>query len=271
MGDAATWMITESLTQFGSTGTGRWGDAAECAVNHDQIKQATWEADYISCWAEPSDFGSIVDMTNSFWRERDGWLNWQNPVRMPNDISYMGWTECPARWGDKTDLKSQREAADAVVIVLPAMQNRMDESGEPHVISICDLSPDAIQGLETSLKAIPNNFLDLPVVVMEQKNGTSAEECNTHWDGEDCNDGYLKGIFSQNYLFPEESCLLQKGGDPEARYYESGSDECKAYKEYLDGRDSAKPTPSPTSQASLVSCTLPFVLTFITIIASIAV
>lgn len=148
----------------------------------------------------------------------------------------MGWTECSAQWGGKTDLKSMNQAADAILIVLPAMQNRVDTNNEPHTMSICDMSPEAIEGLETSLTTVAQGSKGLPVVVMEQTRGIDAKNCELYWDHEHCDDGYRKGIFSQNFLFPGGSCLKRKEDDPEVRFYTADEEICKEYKKYVDDR-----------------------------------
>merc|ERR1712115_381765 len=94
---------------------GRWNDAARCSVNYNNATQPSYQADYMSCWAEPDKFADMTDATNSYWLERNGWLNWQLPSQMDNDISYQGWTECMAQWGGNTDLKNQKDAADAIL------------------------------------------------------------------------------------------------------------------------------------------------------------
>ena len=85
------------------------------------------------------------------------------------------------------------------------------------------MSAEAIEDLETSLNTVYQNgngaYDDFPVVVMEQTSGMLDEDCATYWGGDNCDDGYRKGIFSQNFNFPSGACLMP-GDDGEVHYYQ---------------------------------------------------
>ena len=132
--------------------------------------------------------------------------------------SHRGWTECLV----STNNKHLPDLADAITIILPAMPAA--SGGERR--SLCDLSYEALVVLEDSLNtlAFGLEFKSNPVVIMEQtRGGLDDDECKIYWgggnDNVDCEDGYRKGFFSQEFLFPSgKSCLLYDGSKNDVYY-----------------------------------------------------
>lgn len=100
--------------------------------------------------------------------------------------------------------------------------------GSPKEWSLCNLSLAAKIRLEENLHALyTQGYGSKPIVVMEQTNGMDAADCNKYWNGQNCDDGYKKHFFRQNFIFPGGSCLLldhdgevyYKRDDPSNHYF----------------------------------------------------
>ena len=120
-------------------------------------------------------------------------------------------------------------AIDALAIILPPLPTARGN----YQWSLCDLSDQAILRLEETLHAFwTAGYGHKPVVIMEQtKGGLTQDECNKYWGGHNCKEGYRKGFFKQNFLFPGGSCLLISGdGDGEVYYFRDNDPDCNPSK-----------------------------------------
>merc|ERR1711937_324163 len=79
--------------------------------------------------------------------------------------------------------------------------------------SLCFLNKRAIAAIEEDLlKAMQLDggaLAGKPVIIMEQVQGAlTDDECQTWWEGADCEEGFRKKFFAQNFKFESGNCLL---------------------------------------------------------------
>jgi len=163
----------------------------------------------------------MIEASNTLWQKRDQILNWNIPLKLDGDISYWGWNECAASYknGDDNLDKHWDETADAALIILPPMDTSSVPDG--YHFSLCDLSDHALDVLLYDLKrSWEKGWASKPILIMEQTSGMDPDDCATYWDStkSTCDDGYRKGIFSQNFYFSDGSCLLV-ADDSEVYFY----------------------------------------------------
>lgn len=201
-----------------------------CFTFGEKLQPAFVAFDYASCYYTPDNTGDdvlpnggsfrhMIEASNSLWQNRGQLLNWNIPLEMQEDISYWGWNECAASYKNGNNLDTYLDVADAVLIILPAMDSSSHADGYP--FSLCDLSDHALDVLLSDLhQAHKNGWGGKPFLLMEQTSGMDPDDCATYWDNtkSTCGDGYRKGISSQNFYFKDGSCLLVDG-DSEVKFY----------------------------------------------------
>eukprot|EP00581_Thalassiosira_minuscula_P011878 CAMPEP_0183724404 /NCGR_PEP_ID=MMETSP0737-20130205/17908_1 /TAXON_ID=385413 /ORGANISM="Thalassiosira miniscula, Strain CCMP1093" /LENGTH=410 /DNA_ID=CAMNT_0025954983 /DNA_START=430 /DNA_END=1662 /DNA_ORIENTATION=+ len=185
-----------------------------------QLQPGAWYPDYMACWYDASNSEAmehLVAHASSLWTERTGWLNDNLPSNAAaggfddGELVYHGWTECTVKVDD------EQQAADALVIIIPALPYPGD-----YEWSLCDLDKEyALPRLDENLHAMYNQgWGTKPVVIMEQyKGGLTQDECDKYWGGTNCDDGYRKGLFKQNFLFPSGTSCLLINDDGNVYYY----------------------------------------------------
>ena len=149
--------------------------------------------DRFMCWYQSNRLGlsETIAASNSLWLERSRWC------LRERDMQYMGWTECPS-----TSNMRVKNLVDAIVVRLPV--------ATVHNMSLCDYEENVVDGVQTALAQMKSlGYTDRkPVVFLEQVKGMmNQQECNDFWNGVECNDGYRKEIFSQEFNFRDGSCL----------------------------------------------------------------
>jgi len=189
--------------------SGFWG-APTCGQGS---KQPIFQQDYSSCWFEDAalkdDASLLVDAQNSMWSstlvDAYSWWNRRLPSTTWTGEGYWGWNEAVATGNIDTDAVNM---ADAIGIVLPAM------SGVDNP-SLCYLTKWAVDLLENDLLTYWNKgYGHLPVVIMSQVAGTIPQEfCDNYWGGTDCDAGFKKDIFAQNFIFPTGGNCLNTYND----------------------------------------------------------
>lgn len=197
-------------------------------------QQPMFQLDYSSCWfEEDNDFlGYLVSAINSMWQQRSLWWNGRLPATEWLGEGYWGWNEVVASGNMETDRVG---VADAVVVVIPPLHVSELDDGSA---SLCFLNQWAIGAIEEDLL----NLFDLdsglqgkPVIIMEQVQGLiNDDECGEVWNGEDCEDGFRKSFFSQNFKFESGNCLLvfdqeKDGGDGNVYFHFADDGACDAW------------------------------------------
>lgn len=159
------------------------------------------------------DYADIEDMviaSNSLWKERHRWFD-MSP-------EYSGYSECPAT----ISILDHESVADALVIPLYV--------GDPNLaLTLCDYPDMSMIGrrLEKVWNLSRGN---LPVLFYRETQGLrKIEECQKLWGGEDCNDGFHKEFFSQEYLFDDHSCIHRPSGCQEVYYFPPDGNQCSAF------------------------------------------
>merc|ERR1711879_1117427 len=124
--------------------------------------------------------------------------------------------------------------ADAVVVVIPPLHVSELDDGSA---SLCFLNQWAIGAIEEDIL----NLFDLdsglqgkPVIIMEQVQGLiNDDECGEIWNGEDCEEGFRKSFFSQNFKFESGNCLVvfeeKDGGDGNVYFHFGDDGACDAW------------------------------------------
>jgi len=200
--------------------------------------------DYSSCWFEESDFSQannymsmFVDAMNSVWSARDSFWNHMLPEIYANYYigeGYWGWNEVTVSENFNT---AAFDVTDAIIVGLPAMDivNHPDvENG--NAVSLCMLSPDVLDNLSQQLANVKEFVGDKPVVILENVRGKmSAEECMGYWGNTECDQGFRKEIFAQNFLFNDGSCLIYDSdsfnldGTADVYYKSAGDAACSGW------------------------------------------
>ena len=161
----------------------------------EQENTTTRGLTFFSCWYPKSRHGmeDMAAATNSVWKERRRWQD---------GSTYIGWTECTA-----TRNIGRTEMIDAIVIPL----NIPDSS-------ICEFwSGMHIQ--RTLQFAYERGHGSLPVLFYREIEGMRESDCERFWGGIECQDGYRKDFFSQEYKFENGACVHRPSGCEEAYYF----------------------------------------------------
>merc|ERR1711870_98636 len=141
------------------------------------------------------------------WQQRSLWWNGRLPATEWLGEGYWGWKEVVSELDDGS-------------------------------ASLCFLNQWAIGAIEEDLL----NIFDLDsglqcksVIIMEQVQGLiNDDECGEVWNGEDCEDGFRKSFFSQNFEFESGNCLLvfdqeKDGGDGNVYFHFADDGACDAW------------------------------------------
>ena len=179
---------------------------------NDGGRQPMYFQDKSSCWLDsPYD---MIQATNSLWLQKDAVFSGNLPCledNCPNDFGvndqmYWGWNEVPC-----TNNIDDPSNWDAVIIKLP-----------PGAESLCQLDDDKLQHVVDSLTKDDGSPLKdegwsgRPVVTLvESKDDFSWIDGNSYW-------GYKKWFSSQEFVFPDGSCLAR--GDDNEVYYWAATD-----------------------------------------------
>ena len=142
-----------------------------------------------TCWYD--NWKDMVVASNSLWLHRQNWsLHTQTP------LDYQGWNECPAT-ANIRDL----ENLDAILVQLPFA---------PHAnASLCEYGVHIHNDIQVALRPFHDRaYHSLPVVFLEQVEGmTTTTECAAVWNDTDCQNGFRKELFAQEWTFQDGSCL----------------------------------------------------------------
>jgi hypothetical protein len=164
---------------------------------------------YFSCWYPKSRHGmkNMVTAANSIWKERNRWQD-TSDLEDYDLMNYSGWTECTATRNIGTT-----EMVDAIVIPLL--------SAETSICEYCDLEEDCDQGeIQAKLQfAYDRGYGSLPVLFYREIEGMQEPDCERLWGGIECEDGYRKNFFSQEYKFKNGACVHRPPGCEEAYYF----------------------------------------------------
>lgn len=170
-----------------------------------------------TCWY-PDDanaVSNVINASNSLWlTSNDGWYKRPPPggaaYRTGKDTDYMGHTEIMA-----TRNIRELSAADAIVVKLP------HKNISSNKISLSDMTETelvAIQNwiqFQVKMEGCPfhNNHNILPIVFYAESRGMRDQyECSIAWGGDQCENGYRREFFSEQYNFSDGSCLASPPG-----------------------------------------------------------
>jgi hypothetical protein len=165
-----------------------------------QDKRISWPSRF-SCWYDNDHLSDMIVASNSFWKERTRWTH-------KNESEYPGWTECAVTMNMR-----DKAMVDAIVVQLPVRQD--------HYTSLCEYGKDVQNDVLKELQLMfEYGFQHIPVVFLEQVRGMSDHtECNLVWNGRDCEDGYRKEIFAQEFNFTDGSCLAIPDGCKDVYFF----------------------------------------------------
>lgn len=172
---------------------GRWSES-----NNEKIGGLT----YRSCWYDKSREGlkEMIAASNSLWVERHRWHDRER-------FTYDGWAECPV-----TKNIQQNEMVDAIAIPL----YRMGETSDP---SLCEYSNHDFIYQRLKL-AYEKGYGELPILFYRETPGMKkASDCERMWGGTNCENGYAKHFFSQEYRFGNGACIHRPAGCNETYYF----------------------------------------------------
>jgi hypothetical protein len=144
----------------------------------------------ISCWYPNSRLGleNMVAASNSLWRQRHRW-NYLGVDRL-----YPGYTECPVT-------KNIQDPAMIDCLVVPLFSSI--EHTDPNVCS----DEDRFAMQRRLRRAYHSKYGALPILFYREIKGMPKAECERLWGGIDCEDGYRKDFFAQEFVFDDGSCV----------------------------------------------------------------
>lgn len=141
----------------------------------------------------------------------------------------MGWTECTATLNVR-----DKEVADAIFLKLPPVVHRN--------VSLCEMGLD--EDHQKSLQRMHDNgYGSLPVLFLKETRGMDSSECNRFWGGQDCEDGYRKEFFAQEWNFTSGACLARPLGCSETYYFpvDSTTGLCSAFLDDIKSTQAGMP------------------------------
>jgi hypothetical protein len=155
---------------------------------------------FVSCWYPKSRQGleNVVAASNSIWRSKNRWFD-------PR-YDFQGFTECTAT----TNIRNI-DMIDAVLIPLYPGKEMVD-------LSLCEIGYQ--EEVERKLNhAYEKGYGALPVIFYREIIGLSPSDCQRLWGGIDCDQGYQKDFFSQEFSFGSGGCLHRPDGCKEVYYF----------------------------------------------------
>jgi hypothetical protein len=156
---------------------------------------------YLSCWYPNSRHGleNMVAASNTLWQQR---LRWND---IEDDRRYPGYTECPLT----TNIQDP-EMLDCLVVPIFSQIGYAD-------LNLCH-DEDRVAMQRRLRRVYHTKYGTLPILFYREIKGMSKTECDRFWGGIDCEDGYRKDFFSQEFRFDDGSCIYRPVGC-KAEYY----------------------------------------------------
>ena len=138
----------------------------------------------------------MIVASNSLWKQRHGWCQFDEQLCQTFQRMYRGHSECMA---SKNIMNA--EMADGILIQMPP---RIFEKQ----VNLEQLYPYVHNFLRKRLQQLyDRGYKELPIVFMEEIKGMSPEACQRYWGGVDCKIGYRKEVYTQTFTFQMELAL----------------------------------------------------------------
>ena len=172
---------------------------------------------------------NVVSASNSLWLTSSG--GWHKRPE-PGDPDYKRGTRGEDCWFNyfmghnelmATKTIMELSAADAMVIKLPPTTKVPSDR-----ISLFNLSLGHLEQIRNNIKVLVelersplcNDHNVLPIIFYAKSRGMDdLNECRVAWGGTQCDNGYRKEFFSQQFNFSDGSCLASPPGCNDVYFY----------------------------------------------------
>jgi hypothetical protein len=156
---------------------------------------------FLTCWYPNSRHGleNMVTASNTLWQQRYRW-NYVRAIRR-----YAGYTECPVTINIRDP-----EMIDCLVVPIFSRRGHSNRN-------VCS-DKDRVAMQKRLRRSYHSEYGALPILFYSEVKGMPTPECERLWGGIDCDDGYKRDFFAQEFKFDDGSCVHRPVGC-KAEYY----------------------------------------------------